>query len=109
MVDALISEGGLRPEEIAFFTQRDGYGDAGYVGGIAALKRHGLVSENSVVRARYERNTLAIENGLEDILLAEVEPRTIIMVGTYAPCAKFIREARALGLNSLIMDHYLCR
>ncbi|MDP3401509.1 MAG: ABC transporter substrate-binding protein, partial [Brevundimonas sp.] len=48
MVDALIGVGGLRPEEIAFFTQRDGYGDAGYVGGFAALKRHGLKDEGAV-------------------------------------------------------------
>ena len=30
MLDALIDMAGLKPEEIAFFTQRDSYGDAGF-------------------------------------------------------------------------------
>ena len=53
MVDALILEGGMRPDEIAFFTQRDAYGDAAFVGGIAALKEHGLESEIHVAHGRY--------------------------------------------------------
>lgn len=104
MVDALIQIGGLRPEEIAFFTQRDGYGDAGYVGGFAALKRHGLKDERAVLHVRYPRNTLAVENALADILLAEPLPRAVIMVGAYAPCAKFIRLAREVGLQALFLN-----
>jgi len=104
MVDALIERGGLRPEEIAFFTQRDGYGDAGYVGGFSALKRHGLKSEQQVLHVRYRRNTLAVENALADLLLAEHAPRAVIMVGAYAPCAKFIRLARKSGLEALLLN-----
>lgn len=104
MVDALIQIGGLRPEEIAFFTQRDGYGDAGYVGGFAALKRHGLKDERAVLHVRYPRNTLAVENALADILLAEPLPRAVIMVGAYAPCAKFIRLSREVGLQALFLN-----
>ncbi|MGK2945811.1 MAG: ABC transporter substrate-binding protein, partial [Desulfuromonadales bacterium] len=94
----------LRPEEIAFFTQRDGYGDAGYVGGFAALKRHGLRNESQVLHVRYRRNTLAVENAVADLLLAEPEPRAVIMVGAYAPCAKFIRLARQSGLDALLLN-----
>jgi ABC-type branched-subunit amino acid transport system substrate-binding protein len=104
MVDALIVHGGLRPDEIAFFTQRDGYGDAGYTGGFAALKRHGLTDERQVLHVRYPRNTLAVENALADILLTEKPPRAVIMVGAYAPCAKFIRLARESGLHSLFLS-----
>lgn len=104
MVDALIGVGGLRPEEIAFFTQRDGYGDAGYVGGFAALKRHGLKDEGAVLHVRYPRNTLAVENALADLLLAEPPPLAIILVGAYAPCAKFIRLARDVGLKALFLN-----
>ncbi len=104
MVDALVERGGLRPEEIAFFTQRDGYGDAGYVGGFSALKRHGLRSEQQVLHVRYRRNTLAVENALADLLLAEHQPRAVIMVGAYAPCAKFIRLARKSGLDALLLN-----
>jgi hypothetical protein len=42
MIDALVDGAGLQAEDIAFFTQRDSFGDGGYDAGIAALKRHGL-------------------------------------------------------------------
>ena len=104
MVQALITHGRLQPNEIAFFTQRDAYGDSGFVGGIAALKKNGLKDETQITHGRYERNSLAIENGLADILLADPEPKAIIIVGTYAPSAKFIRLARRYGLKSLFLN-----
>lgn len=104
MIDALITKGGLRPEEIACFTQRDAYGDAGYTGAIEALKRHGLKDENRITHGRYERNTLAVENGLADILLAKPFPRAVIMVGTSAPCAEFIKLAKQSGLAALFLN-----
>ena len=104
MVDALIEIGGLQPEEIAFFTQRDGYGDAGYVGGYRALKKHHLKSELDVLHVRYQRNSMAVENALADILMSDPLPRAIILVGAYAPCAKLIRLARQAGLESLFLS-----
>lgn len=104
MVEALIGLGGLKPHEIAFFTQRDAYGDSGFFGGMAALKKNGLKNETQIVHGRYERNSLAVENGLADILLADPEPKAVIIVGTYAPAAKFIRLARNYGLNSLFLN-----
>lgn len=104
MVDALIDIGKLRPDQIAFFTQRDGYGDAGYVSGYAALKRHGLKDDRGILHVRYDRNTLAVENALADILLSRQDTRAIIMVGAYAPCAKFIRLARKSGLDALFLN-----
>ncbi|MFD2205532.1 ABC transporter substrate-binding protein [Kiloniella antarctica] len=104
MVDALINHAGLMPQEIAFFTQRDGYGDAGYVGGISALKKFGLKSETAIIHTRYERNTLVVENALADILLADPTPRAVIMVGAYAPSARFIKLARGAGLEALFLN-----
>lgn len=104
MVDALIGTVGLDPQQIAFFTQRDAYGDAGFVGGIAALKRHGLASEQDVAHGRYERNTQAVENALAEILGADPPPGAIIMVGAYAPCARFIELARDVGLDALFLN-----
>jgi ABC-type branched-subunit amino acid transport system substrate-binding protein len=104
MVDALIATVGLQPNQIAFFTQRDAYGDAGFVGGIAALRRHGLASEHDVAHGRYERNTLAVENGLAEVLQADPPPRAVIMVGTYAPCARFIELAQDVGLEALFLN-----
>jgi ABC-type branched-subunit amino acid transport system substrate-binding protein len=104
MVDALLQYGGLEPEEIGFFTQRDAYGDAGFSGGIAALKRHGLKDENKIVHGRYERNTVAVENALADIILAEPIPRAIIMVGAYTPCAAFALLAKESPLDALLLN-----
>ena len=99
MVEALVGQLKLQPTEIAFFTQRDAYGDAGFVGGIAALKRHGLASEHDVAHGRYERNTLAVEDGLAEVMQADPPPRAVIMVGAYAPCGRFIELARDVGLD----------
>ena len=104
MIDALVKIGRLKPTEIAFFTQRDGYGDAGYVGGITALKRHGLKDTSAVAHVRYERNTLAVENAVADLLFASLPPRAIVMVGAYAPCAKFILLAQESGLKAVFLN-----
>ena len=104
MIDALIDGAGLQPLDIAFFTQRDSYGDAGFSGGIAALQRHGLQDANQVLHVRYERNTLAVENALATLLYARREPRAIIMVGAYGPCAKFIKLAHEAGLRALFLN-----
>ena len=104
MVDALVETVGIRPTEIAFFTQRDAYGDAGFAGGLSALKRHGVADALNVAHGRYERNTVAIENGLADLLYHETLPRAVIMVGSYAPCAEFIKLARQSGLDGLFLN-----
>ncbi|NNL67044.1 MAG: ABC transporter substrate-binding protein [Myxococcales bacterium] len=104
MVDALVTTAGLRPGEIGFFTQRDGYGDSGFRGGIEALKRHGLESEHGVAHGRYERNTLAVEGALAEILRTDPPPRAVIMVGAYAPCARFIELADEYGLDARFLN-----
>lgn len=103
MVDGLVREAGLGVDEIAFFTQRDGYGDAGFAGGIAALKRHGLKDESRVPHGRYERNTVVVENGLAEILQHTPAPKAVILVGAYAPCAEFIRQAVEYELDAIFL------
>ncbi len=104
MVDALIDHAGLKPEEIAFFTQRDAYGDSGFSGGIAALRTRGLADPTRIAHGRYERNTVLVENALADILGASVPCKAVIMVGAYAPCAQFIRLARQHSLNAAFLN-----
>jgi ABC-type branched-subunit amino acid transport system substrate-binding protein len=104
MIDALIYSAELRPEEIAVFTQQDAYGDTGYVGSIAALKRHGLRDEKAIIHVSYERNTLAVENAVADLVLADPPPRAVVMVGAYAPCAKFIKLCREAGLDAIFLN-----
>lgn len=104
MVNALLGPCALKTEEIAFFTQRDAYGDAGYSGGISALKKRGLKDENAVAHVRYERNTLAVEKALADLLALPTPPKAVIMVGAYAPCAEFIRQAKEYELNAIFLN-----
>ena len=104
MVDGLIQSAHLKPEEVAFFTQRDAYGDSGFAGGVAALKRHGLADENSVAHVRYERNTVAVEKALAELLSRETLPKAVIMVGAYAPCAAFIHQAKANDLKAIFLN-----
>ncbi len=104
IIDALVETIGIATDEIAFFTQEDGYGDAGFAGGIAALRRQGLPRDASVLHTRYTRNTTNVESALAQVLDAPKEPKAIVMVGAYAPCAEFIRLARDLGLDPLFLN-----
>lgn len=101
VIDALLDGGGLHVEDIALFTQKDAYGDAGFAGSLEALKRHGLEDEHQVLHVRYERNTLAVEDALASLLYAAHPPRAVVMVGTYAPSAKFITLAQEAGLQAV--------
>jgi ABC-type branched-subunit amino acid transport system substrate-binding protein len=98
MVDGLI-EAGIKPEEIAFFTQLDSFGDDGYFGGLAALRKYKDLPQSAVAHGRYSRNSLDVENGLAELLLHRPEPRAVIMVGTYAPCARMIELSKQIGFN----------
>jgi ABC-type branched-subunit amino acid transport system substrate-binding protein len=103
MVDALIDVGGLKPEEIAFFTQRDTFGDDGFVLGLTALEHHGLKDPKRILGVRYQRNTLAVEGAVANLLMADKPPRAVVMVGACAPCAKFIRLCRDADLNPIFL------
>ena len=90
---------GIKPSEIAFFTQNDGYGDAGYQGAIRALKHAGYETAEDLAHGRYTSNTEYIENALVTIVYAN--PKAIIMVGTYQASAKFIKLAKQFLPNTI--------
>ncbi len=104
MIDALIDIAGLKPEEIAFFTQRDSTGDVGFDQGMIAMQRHGLGNPNAILHVGYRRNTLAVEGAVADLLMAQKPPRAVVMIGAYAPCAKFIRLCRDSDLSPLFLN-----
>ena len=99
-----ITQLGIRPDDIAFFTQNDAYGDAGYNGGIAALKKLGYADAERLPHARYPRNTVDVEGAVARLLDPTLHPRAIIMIGAYKPCAKFIRLAKHHGLRALFIN-----
>ena len=87
LAEYLVDKKGLK--RIACFYQDDGYGQAGLSGIEAALKRRSLTL---VSKGQYKRNTVDIANGLQSI--AGGAPQAVIMIGTYKPCATFIKAAR---------------
>jgi len=90
MINGLIQIG-IKPEEIALFTQRDGYGNAAYQGAINALESHGFLKGSSLAHGRYTRNTLNVEDAVAALLDSPITPKAVIMAGGYAPSAKFIK------------------
>ncbi|NQY26843.1 MAG: ABC transporter substrate-binding protein [Piscirickettsiaceae bacterium] len=83
-------QAGIVPTEIAFFTQRDGYGDAAYQGAVNALHTYGFNNTDTLIHGRYTRNTLNVEDAVATLLDADITPKAVIMAGSYAPSAKFI-------------------
>ena len=71
---------------------------------MTALQRHGLKDPRTILHVGYERNTLAVEGAVADLLMAEKPPRAVVMIGAYAPCAKFIRLCRDSDLNPLFLN-----
>lgn len=104
MVDGLVDGSGIPPERIAFFTQNDAYGDAGFSGAAKALRARGYDDIARNVHGRYQRNTNNVEDGLERILDARVQPMAVIMVGTYTSCAKFVRLARRERFDAVFLN-----
>jgi branched-chain amino acid transport system substrate-binding protein len=80
---------------VAVFYQDDGFGQAVLSGTDKALKKRSL---SILAKSSFQRNTLAVKAGLA--ALVEAKPDAVVMVGTYAPLAAFIKEARAAGLKS---------
>lgn len=94
VVRYFVEEKGLR--RIAVFYQYDDYGFDGLKGTQIALQKYGL---SPVAAGSFVRGSLDIEDALHKI--HESEAQAVIMVGTYSPCAKFIKEARTRQFNPL--------
>jgi len=94
-VDIFVKDLGLK--RIAIFYQYDSFGEAVKKGTEIALQKYGLTP---VAYGSFERNTLAIEDGLAKI--KDSRPEAIVMVGTYSPLAKFVKEAKRAGLTKTI-------
>jgi branched-chain amino acid transport system substrate-binding protein len=89
----------IKLSKIAVFYQYDAYGFDGLRGTEIALKPYGLVP---VATGSYIRGTLDVEEGLEKIMAKGAQ--AVVMIGTYEPCAKFIRLARSKGFDSVFYN-----
>lgn len=89
----------LAVKRIAVFYQYDAYGFDGLRGTELALKSYGLVPSAT---GTYIRGTLDVEEGLEKIAASGAE--AVVMIGTYEPCARFIRLARGQDFHPIFYN-----
>jgi ABC-type branched-subunit amino acid transport system substrate-binding protein len=89
----------LKITKMAIFYQDDAFGRAGLSGFKKAMDKRGLTI---VAEATYERNTVAVKTAL--LTLKRAEPEAVVMVGSYKPCAEFIKLSRKIEFNPVFVN-----
>lgn len=89
----------LHITRIAIFYQDDSYGRDGLAGVKLALEKRGM---ELTAESTFERNTKAVSSAVRT--LRRAEPEAVVMVGTYAPCAEFIKLARKGDFNPVFVN-----
>lgn len=89
----------LHVRSIAIFYQDDSFGRDGLAGVKLALEKRGM---ELTAEGTFERNTKAVGSALRT--LKRAEPEAVVMVGTYGPCAEFIKLARKSGFNPIFVN-----
>ena len=97
MVERLIEDLGV--SRIAVLYQDDSYGNAGLTGVRMALatRRRDLSGV-----AAYQRNTTAVKVAVLE--LRRADPEAVIIIGAYRPVAEFVRWARRVDFNPILMN-----
>jgi ABC-type branched-subunit amino acid transport system substrate-binding protein len=90
----------LHRKKIAVFYQDDPYGRVVLEATRLALERRGILTP--IVTGMYKRNTEDIEQGLAAVMAGK--PDAVVMVGTYAACAKFIIRGKEKGFKPVYMN-----
>jgi branched-chain amino acid transport system substrate-binding protein len=83
----------LQPRQIAVFAQQDSYGDSGFAGVAKAFRSMG-VNDSSILRLNYARNTVDVDDAINQLKLAKPPVKAIVMVATYRAAARFIEKTR---------------
>jgi ABC-type branched-subunit amino acid transport system substrate-binding protein len=84
---------------IAIFYQDDSFGRDGLAGVKKALDKRGM---DLVAEGTFERNTRAVGSALR--ALKRAEPEAVVMVGTYGPCAEFIKLSHKREFNPIFVN-----
>jgi len=93
VVHYLIKIKRLQPRQIAVFAQQDSYGDAGFAGVAKAFRTLG-VSDSTILRLNYKRNTVDVDDAVNQLKAQKAPIRAVVMVATYRAAAKFIEKTR---------------
>jgi ABC-type branched-subunit amino acid transport system substrate-binding protein len=94
-VNYLVKVKRLKPSQIAVFAQQDAYGDAGFSGVAKAIRALGG-DENAILRLHYQRNTVDVDDAVDQLRKSRIPIRAVIMVPGYRAAAKFIEKTRDL-------------
>src|SRR5271169_3208663 len=95
VVHYLIKLRRLQPKQIAVFAQQDAYGDAGFAGVAKAFRAFGL-NDAAILRLNYKRNTVDVDDAVNQLKAQKLQIRAVVMVATYRAAAKFIEKTRDL-------------
>jgi ABC-type branched-subunit amino acid transport system substrate-binding protein len=83
----------LRLDQIAAFTQDDGYGDAGYAGVSKAARAISPGDVKPILRLKYKRNTIDVDEAVET-LKKNRAIKAVVMIAIFRPAVRFIEKAR---------------
>src|SRR5690349_12317778 len=92
-VNYLVKIRRLQPRQIAVFAQQDSYGDAGFAGVAKAFRALG-VNDNAILRLNYKRNTIDVDDAINQLKAQKTPIKAVVMVATYRAAAKFIEKTR---------------
>ena len=92
-VNYLIKIRRLQPRQIAVFAQQDSYGDAGFAGVAKAFRALGL-GDSAILRLGYKRNTVDVDEAVNQLKAQKVPVKAVVMVATYRAAAKFIEKTK---------------
>jgi branched-chain amino acid transport system substrate-binding protein len=85
----------LKPNQIAAFGENDAFGDQGFAGIAKAYRAIG-VSDAAILRLTYNRNTIDVDDAVNQLRLQKVPIKAIVMTATTRPAAKFIEKTHDL-------------
>ena len=81
--------------QIAVFAQQDTYGDSGFAGVSKAVRALGT-DDAAIVRLNYKRNTVDVDDAVNQLKLQKLPIKAVVMVATYRAAAKFIERTHDL-------------
>jgi branched-chain amino acid transport system substrate-binding protein len=96
-IEHLTTDLGL--SRIAILYQDDSFGRAGLKGVTKALEKRGL---DLVGEGTYMRGTTAVKRAL--LAIRKGHPQAVVMVGSYKPCAEFIKLAHMINLDAVFVN-----
>jgi branched-chain amino acid transport system substrate-binding protein len=85
----------LQPKQIAVFGQNDAFGDSGFSGVAKSYRALGL-NDAAIVRLKYNRNTVDVEDAVSQLKSQKGQIRAAVIVATTRAAAKFIEKTHDL-------------